>query len=67
MYTVPCRNKQQEIKGSQMSMLSPHCFQVQEVLFPHLQEKIGPLGSNHERLVSIIEFSGEIIQSIKLT
>jgi hypothetical protein len=41
-----------------MAMLSPHWFQVQEVLFPHLQEKIGPLGSNHERLVRIIEFSG---------
>ena len=41
-----------------MEMLSPHWFQVQEVLFPHLQEKIGPLGSNHERLVRIIEFSG---------
>jgi hypothetical protein len=41
-----------------MQMLSPHWFQVQDTLFPYLQEEVGPLGSNHERLVSIIEFSG---------
>jgi hypothetical protein len=40
-----------------MEMLSPHWFQIQEVLFPHLQEKTGPMGSNHERLVAIIELS----------
>jgi len=30
-----------------MQMLSRHWFQVQDTLFPYLQEKIGPMGSNH--------------------
>lgn len=40
-----------------MQMLSQHWFQIQETLFPALQEHWGMLGSNHERLVSIIEIS----------
>ena len=40
-----------------MQMLSPHWFQVQGTLFPYLQEEVGSMGSNHERLVTIIELS----------
>jgi hypothetical protein len=40
-----------------MTMLSQHWFEVQQSLFPHLKEEIGYLGSNHERLVSVIEIS----------
>lgn len=43
-----------------MQMLSRHWFQVQDTLFPYLQEEIGPMGSNHQRLVNIIEFSNVI-------
>ena len=43
-----------------MQMLSLHWFQVQDTLFPHLQEEVGPLGSNHQRLVTIIEFSNVV-------
>lgn len=43
-----------------MKMLSSHWFQVQEALFPYLQEEIGPMGSNHERLVTIIELSSVV-------
>lgn len=40
-----------------MNMISQHWYQTQENLFPHLSEKLGPMGDNHERLVTIIEFS----------
>ena len=43
-----------------MQMLSPHWFQVQDTLFPYLQEEVGPMGSNHERLVTLIELSGVV-------
>jgi hypothetical protein len=43
-----------------MQMLSRHWFQVQDTLFPYLQSEIGPMGSNHQRLVNIIEFSNVV-------
>jgi hypothetical protein len=43
-----------------MQMLSPHWFQVQDTLFPYLQEEVGLMGSNHERLVTLIELSGVV-------
>lgn len=41
-----------------MQMLSLHWFQIQDTLFPNLKEEVGPMGCNHERLISIIELSG---------
>jgi hypothetical protein len=49
-----------------MQMLSSHWFQVQDTLFPYLQEEVGPMGSNHERLVTIIELSGVVAFISKL-
>jgi hypothetical protein len=43
-----------------MQMLSLHWFQVQDTLFPPLQAEIGLLGSNHQHLVNIIEFSNVV-------
>jgi hypothetical protein len=41
-------------------MLSRHWFQVQDILFPYLHKDIGPMGSNHQRLVKIIELSNVV-------
>ncbi len=43
-----------------MQMLSPHWFQIQDTLFPYLQEEVGPMGSNHVRLITTIELSGVV-------
>ena len=39
------------------SLLSQRWFAVQEELFPFLQEELGPLTENHQRLVTAIEFA----------
>jgi hypothetical protein len=37
--------------------LSQHWFKVQKVLFPYLEEKIGPLSDHHKKLISVLEFA----------
>lgn len=37
--------------------LSQHWFAVQKVLFPFLEEKVGPLSDHHKQLISVLEFA----------
>ena len=43
-----------------MQNLSQHWFQIQGSLFPYLEKEVGVMGTNHERLVTVIELSGVI-------
>jgi hypothetical protein len=37
--------------------LSQHWFVTQKVLFPYLEEKVGPLSDHHRQLISVLEFA----------
>jgi hypothetical protein len=37
--------------------LAQHWFAVQKVLFPFLEEKVGPLSEHHKQLISVLEFA----------
>ena len=37
--------------------LAQHWFAVQKVLFPFLEEKVGPLSERHQQLISVLEFT----------
>ena len=37
--------------------LAQHWFAVQKILFPYLEEKVGPLSEHHKQLISVLEFA----------